>query len=95
MVILPTSSLPLAALDVKLLNVNSIVFFFKRTRMTRIYTNNNGFKFQDSCFKSRRNEGKCKSHYSRTCVLTCALCFESLYFIISFEPFKGLIPFPI
>ena len=54
-----------------------------------------GFMFQDSCFKSRRNEGKCKSHYSRTCVLTCALCFESLYFIISFEPFKGLIPFPI
>jgi hypothetical protein len=35
-IILPMSSLPLAALDVKLLNVKSIVFFFKRTRISRI-----------------------------------------------------------
>ena len=41
-VVLLTSSLPLDALDVKLLNVKSIVFFFKRTRMSRI-SEINGF----------------------------------------------------
>ena len=43
-IILPMSSLPLAALDVKLLNVKSIAFFFKRTRIariTRIYPSRN------------------------------------------------------
>lgn len=37
----------------------------------------------------------CSKSYSIISVLICSLCLESRYFMFSFEPFNGLIPFPI